>query len=93
VCAHHGRLWNREFTITPELPRSKPLGLAPQLKAGSRKLYNTLVILLYCLDVIAPGHNWRAQFHRLMAEHEVRASVMDFPEHWTQMPIWCRPSA
>lgn len=29
TCAHHSRLWNREFTITPRLPRSRPAGLAP----------------------------------------------------------------
>lgn len=30
TCAHHSRLWNREFTITPLLPRNKPVGLAAQ---------------------------------------------------------------
>ena len=30
TCAHHSRLWNREFTITPVLPRSKPAGLTAQ---------------------------------------------------------------
>lgn len=32
TCAHHSRLWNREFTITPLLPRNKPSGLAPNAK-------------------------------------------------------------
>lgn len=38
TCAHHSRLWNREFTITPLLPRSKPASLTPQFHIGSRKL-------------------------------------------------------
>jgi abortive infection bacteriophage resistance protein len=88
TCAHHSRLWNREFTITPLLPRSKPAGLAAQLRGGSRKLYNTLVILLHCMDVIAPGHHWRVRLKELIARHAVGVAAMDFPFDWLQLPIW-----
>lgn len=88
TCAHHSRLWNREFTITPLLPRSKPLGLAGQFQAGSRKLYNALVILLHCMDVIAPQHQWRSRLKALMARHGVAVSAMDFPTNWERLPIW-----
>lgn len=36
ICAHHSRLWNRDFTITPTLPRNKPVGLVKQFVPGSR---------------------------------------------------------
>lgn len=88
TCAHHSRFWNREFTITPLLPRSKPLGLAGQFQAGSRKLYNALVILLHCMDVIAPQHQWRSRLKALMARHGVAVSAMDFPTNWERLPIW-----
>lgn len=88
TCAHHSRLWNREFTVTPLLPRNKPQGLAGQLKAGSRKLYNALVILLHCMDVIAPQHHWRSRLKALIAQHGVAVSAMDFPAHWERLPIW-----
>lgn len=88
TCAHHGRLWNREFTITPLLPRNKPGGMAVQCQAGSRKLYNTLVILLYCMDVIAPQHHWRARLRGLVDQHAIPLSAMDFPVDWERLPIW-----
>ena len=88
TCAHHSRLWNREFTITPLLPRNKPAGLATQCQTGSRKLYNTLVILLHCMDVIAPQHHWRARLKDLIAQHAIPVAAMDFPANWQQLPIW-----
>ena len=71
ICAHHRRLWNREFTITALLPRNKPAGLTTQFQTGSRKLYNTLVILLHCMDMIAPRHHWRTRLKALITRHEI----------------------
>lgn len=88
TCAHHSRLWNREFTITPQLPHSKPAGLAAQCQPGSRKLYNTLVILLHCLDVIAPRHRWRNRLKDLLTRYAIPVTAMDFPACWEQMVIW-----
>lgn len=88
TCAHHSRLWNREFTITPVLPRSKPAGLTAQCVANSRKLYNTLVILLHSMDVIAPKHHWRRRVKDLIAKHAIPATAMDFPSGWEQLTIW-----
>lgn len=88
VCAHHGRLWNRDFTITPELPRSKPAGLPGQLNHGSRKVYNSLVLLLHVLDVVAPNHRWRDNLKGLLSRHAVDVSAMGFPPGWQQLPIW-----
>lgn len=88
TCAHHSRLWNREFTITPLLPRTKPAGLARQFNDGSRRLYNMLVMLLHCLDLIAPNHHWRARLTALLSRHGIDVAEMDFPAGWEQMPIW-----
>jgi abortive infection bacteriophage resistance protein len=88
TCAHHSRLWNREFTITPRLPHNKPIGLAAQCRPGSRKLYNSLVILLHCMDIIAPQHHWRKRLKDLLAQHTVPVAMMGFPADWEQMVIW-----
>ena len=88
TCAHHSRLWNREFTITPVLPRNKPVGLTAQCVAGSRKLYNTLVILLHWMDVISPKHHWRSHVKALIARHAIPVTAMDFPNGWEQFKIW-----
>ena len=88
VCAHHARLWNREFTIIPNRPRSKPAGLGAQFNSRSRRLYNTLVLLVHCMDVVAPKHRWRARLRALLAKHDIDVSALDFPSGWEQMPIW-----
>lgn len=88
TCAHHSRLWNREFTITPKAPGKKPWGLATQWAHGSRKLYNSLVILLHCMDIVAPGHHWRAGLKKLIQHHAITSSAMDFPANWQELAIW-----
>lgn len=90
LCAHHSRLWNREFTITPELPRTKPANLASECVAGSRKLYNTLLILLHLMDVIAPVHHWRARLVGLIETHKPPVAAMGFPADWTERDLWTR---
>lgn len=92
VCAHHGRLWNREFTITPKLPRKKPLGLAEQFVSGSRKLYNSLVLLRYCLDLISPQHRWQRRLYDLLSRHHADVAAMGFPAGWRRLPLWQEPA-
>ena len=88
-CAHHSRLWNREFSITPALPKSKNNAIAGQLVQQSHnKIYNTLVILLYFMDTIAPNHHLRSRLLKLLSEHPERLAAMGFPVDWQQMGIW-----
>lgn len=93
TCAHHGRLWNREFTITPLLPRNKPQGMAEQCRPGSRKLYNSLVILLHCMDVVAPAHRWRQRLMALIKARAVPVTAMGFPMGWRGFPLWQEDAA
>lgn len=88
VCAHHSRLWNREFTITPAVPKRKPVSVAGSFQVGSRKVYNALVILLHFMDIIAPEHHWRNRCSDLLAKHSIPTGDMDFPAGWRARPIW-----
>lgn len=88
VCAHHSRLWNRDFTVTPKEPKSKPKQIVGQFLPESRKLYNTLVMLVYCMDVISPHHSWRVRLKALIATHAVPVDAMDFPQDWVERQIW-----
>jgi len=88
LCAHHSRLWNREFSIIPEIPKSKPARLAGELITDSRKIYNTCLILLHFMDIIAPHHHWKSRFKALVMQHKIAVSVMGFPEGWEQRIPW-----
>jgi hypothetical protein len=57
---------NREFTVTPAAPKSKPEGLEDRWHQDSRRVYNTLLITLHIIDVVGPGHTWRPRLQRLL---------------------------
>ncbi len=94
ICAHHGRLWNSELTVTMELPRRTPPGMARNIEYGPdpnqppRKLYNTLVMLAYLMDVISPGHHWKHRLKCLVDRHEIHTRHMGFPLDFAERPIW-----
>ncbi len=90
ICAHHSRIWNRDITFTIKIPKHKPFSLVSEFLPKSRKLYNTLVLLLHCLDIIAPEHQWRARLINLIRQHEIQVKMMGFPADWEERDIWCR---
>lgn len=89
LCAHHSRLWNRQFDrVSPQAPRNKPAALKDAFVA-SHGLYNTLLILLYLMDLIAPHHRWGARLVDLLGQHEdLLTPYMDFPADWKNRAIW-----
>lgn len=89
LCAHHARLWNREFIFAWKLPRRNPLELLVNFNtADGKKLYNTLVMLAYLMDQINP-HSWKKRLGKLFAKHpEVTERHMGFPDNWRDRPIW-----
>jgi abortive infection bacteriophage resistance protein len=88
TCAHHSRLWNREFQVIPKQPRTKPPVLKDQWQKDSRKIFNTLLILLYFMDIIAPQHHWRKRLRALLTSNSTHLSEMGFPSEWTNLSIW-----
>ena len=90
ICAHHGRLWNLNLTVHLELPRNKPQSLAPNFNRHNRhKIYNTLAMLAYMLDVMHPFLDWRGRLLALLDEYgSVPKSQMGFPGDWRSRPLW-----
>jgi abortive infection bacteriophage resistance protein len=88
VCAHHSRLWNREFVILPMLPQHHPAQLLQAYQPANRKLYNSLLILLYLMDTIAPEHQWRRALLSLLNHTPQAMHGMGFPASWQQQAIW-----
>ncbi|QFY91115.1 Abi family protein [Magnetovirga frankeli] len=94
LCAHHGRLWNSELIVTMQLPRSKPKMLASNIEFGPdpnqapRKLYNTLVMLAYMMDVISPDHHWKHRLKCLITQHDIDTRHMGFPEDFAERSLW-----
>jgi len=89
ICAHHARLWNREFVVTSSLPRKSPPMLTAAIKnRDSRQLYNTLCLIVYLMDCINPGHSWRGRLSTLLDEHRPDTNAMGFPSDWANRDLW-----
>lgn len=61
ICAHHSRLWNRKLTVMPKLPRRATHTWLVNTHGLKHKPYVVLSCLLYILDRISPGHQWRTR--------------------------------
>lgn len=94
ICAHHARLWNRDFTVTMTLPKNGRSELVqsvyalPDADRRRRKLYNALVMLAHLMDVINPGHHWKHRLIQLIEIHEIDPRPMGFPADWRDRSIW-----
>jgi abortive infection bacteriophage resistance protein len=91
LCAHHARLWNREFAFRFKLPRGRPVVLVNKFARESNKgkrIYNTLLMLAYFLDVISPGHHWKQHLNALIEKYGINVDAMGFPEKWQESILW-----
>jgi len=90
VCAHHGRLWNRDLGNNPLLPnpRKYPSWHEPA-RVPQNKLFVVILMLRHCLRVVAPTSAWPRRFETLVSEFpEVPLAWMGFPKNWKEHPLW-----
>ena len=84
ICAHHGRLWNRVFSISATVAR-KHQGLVH----SPSRLEGLLVVLVDVLQVTAPGSGWKQGFKNLLQSFpEIDPAAMGFPPAWNSLPFW-----
>ena len=85
ICAHHGRVWNRKFTLIMTIPK-QPKNLHEQFNRDQieeRKIYNTLVMLTWCIRAINPQTTWPQRVKELLltrSEQDLKA--MGAVETW-----------
>jgi abortive infection bacteriophage resistance protein len=103
LCAHHMRIWNREFGSYPVVPR-KPPKRWPQvpetIASGAhldvhqtitpqRRLYMQLVVIETLMQVVNPESRWAERLIRLLDAHpQVSRTHMGFPPAWEQEAVW-----
>jgi abortive infection bacteriophage resistance protein len=92
--AHHARLWNRDFTKTPMLPKRgetallDSLSVLPDSDRKLRKLYNSFVMLAYLMNKICGENHWKQRLIQLINHHQIDIDRMGFPADWQARPIW-----
>ena len=88
TCAHHARLWNRDFNLVFGLPSGRPTIVVSSFHSGDKRVYNTLVMLAYLMDVISRHHHWKHRLRDLIEKHRINTRAMGFPENFEVLDIW-----
>jgi len=84
ICAHHGRLWNRVFSITPLVP-SHLKGVIQ----NANRFEGHAVVLVSLLDIMNHGNHWRDRFKTLLREYpEIDHNAMGFTNNSLNLPFW-----
>ncbi|WP_067977982.1 Abi family protein [Nocardia caishijiensis] len=92
ICAHHGRLWNRNIAVqlgrlgdTAELVHAS----APRSKS---RVYASLAVLAFLTTQISPRSTWRTRVIDLMSGQFAGLGLpveqMGFPFGWENETIW-----
>jgi abortive infection bacteriophage resistance protein len=94
VCAHHSRLWNRNFSVAPKIPRGDP-NWAPPSFTGDKRVAAILFILNRLLRSLPNGASmaacWRADVENLLsAPVPVKdfEALMGLPANWKTHALW-----
>jgi abortive infection bacteriophage resistance protein len=94
ICAHHGRLWNRE--ISPRFSLKYINSMSSMLISGNHQsecdkhLYNYLVIIERLLKATSPNTSWTKKLIELLntMDNETH-TAMRFPDNWQTQKPWC----
>ena len=92
ICAHHERLWDRDFITKLTVPRrlgsySQPGTFFNPVDTG--KIYNALVMIAHLTQVITGNSDWAQNLVALMNRYgNVPQNQMGFVSGWRNFGIW-----
>lgn len=83
ICAHHARLWNREFGLAFKYPKKLPHFLNPNI--SNKKLFFALSIIAF----INKNSSLKAQITKLLSKYpQIYKAQMGFVEKWQSLYPW-----
>lgn len=80
VCAHHSRLWNRQFTYN--ISGAKTSYQNHLQNINNKSLFAYLIILNIYLQQFNPTSTWKDRLEKLIIEHKINITKMGFPDDW-----------
>lgn len=89
ICAHHSRLWNKTFGISPMMPRKTVFPFVALPDKGTQHVYFILCMIQYLLNIINPSNTFYHKIKLLLNEYpNIDVNAMGFPKHWQEEPLW-----
>jgi abortive infection bacteriophage resistance protein len=103
LCAHHMRIWNREFGSRPEMPVRRPANwpnIPVAIPTGSQlhpeqtlnpqsRLYMQVVVIESLMRIVSPRSSWSQRFVCLLDQHKnISRPHMGFPSNWEEELFW-----
>lgn len=91
ICAHHGRLWNKNLPGRPKLLSKPPAPWLTNVPPVSQHhmLYIHICCMKYLLDVISPAHHFKPRLADLFIKYpSVDLNALGFPFTWKTEPLW-----
>ncbi|WP_187274702.1 MULTISPECIES: Abi family protein [unclassified Methylobacterium] len=86
VCAHHGRVWNKGFTIKPKIPKMYNK-VWPD--TSQDKLYSVCAVVWHLLSRIDPASPWPQRLATILdGKPNVTLAAMGFPDDWQERRPW-----
>jgi len=93
ICAHHARLWDRQWHIQPRRPHGK--GWQPSLVPSTDRLFATILVLYRvmtrCDGILQAPAAWRDAIFQLLREPppcQAALQRMGLPVRWEEHPLW-----
>lgn len=88
ACCHHARVWNKQNTITPMLPRRANYTWITQ-RSNPLRIYFNLCIVKYFLGVVSPNNDMADKLKALLVSYPlVDITAMGFPVDWDKEQLW-----
>lgn len=88
-CAHHARVWNRNFPVKPQMPKRLPNAWISNMEFPCGSLYPQLCCIAYWLNSIYPTNSFNTDIKTLFHRHPaVNARLMGFPKGWEEEQLW-----
>ena len=84
LCAHHSKLWSRNFTVKPLMANHYRF----PLKNNNRFTAQAAILKIF-LDIVSPDSNWVQHLYELMKNHpQIDIAKMGFWLNWYDEGFW-----
>jgi abortive infection bacteriophage resistance protein len=89
ACAHHARIWNKQISIRPQIPRTTTKLWLRSGTINNQRIYFVLSSILFLLQTVDDKNVFTKRLFMLLIRFpNTDLSAMGFPLNWKEEPLW-----